>query len=378
MDNNWRKFGRLPDIGTGAIAGYWIGQALAQGATSLGLTYRASGFDGELATTHKEFVAGLVALGGRELIDQYAFLTRHDRCLVTWDDSFVEVDHQTGSGVSFQWGSTDKSFFDALTEYVKTHTKRRSSSGKVFVITTSQNGFKLIEVGMAGEPLIEDNYDEAVVNDFKHVVSDLQSTEPCGRVVLFDGPPGNGKSFAIRALLKAVPDAIFVMLPPNLVSSLSGPGMVSLLIQHQEESRPIILVIEDADECLVSRGSDNMGSISALLNLSDGILGATLNLRIIATTNAGSLNNGQDLDQALVRPGRLCRRIHIPKLQPEQASEVFRRLTGKEHEYTSPVSLADVYRKARDAGWEAPKAERSVGFKPQRSLPPDFFDLDIE
>jgi hypothetical protein len=49
---------------------------------------------------------------------------------------------------------------------------------------------------------------------------------------------------------------------------------------------PILFIIEDADDCLVPRGSGNVSTISSLLNYTDGIFGSMLDLRIIATTNA--------------------------------------------------------------------------------------------
>ncbi len=47
-----------------------------------------------------------------------------------------------------------------------------------------------------------------------------------------------------------------------------------------------MLIVEDADECLVQRGSDNMSTIASVLNISDGILGSILDVRVLATTNA--------------------------------------------------------------------------------------------
>ena len=58
--------------------------------------------------------------------------------------------------------------------------------------------------------------------------------------------------------------------------------------------------------------------------MGDGIMGAMLDARIVATTNAQT----EDLDPAIVRPGRLCRRIDIGELCYEQACEVYERLVG--------------------------------------------------
>ena len=69
-----------------------------------------------------------------------------------------------------------------------------------------------------------------------------------------------------------------------------------------------------------------MGGISAILNTSDGILGSTLDLRIVATTNAKKV----DFDSAILRPGRLCTHIEVDKISTEQAHKIFLRETSKD------------------------------------------------
>ena len=53
--------------------------------------------------------------------------------------------------------------------------------------------------------------------------------------------------------------------------------------------------MEDADATLATRQIDNVGRLSDLLNMSDGILGEMADLRIIATTNAKST----EIDEAV-------------------------------------------------------------------------------
>ena len=56
----------------------------------------------------------------------------------------------------------------------------------------------------------------------------------------------------------------------------------------------------------MTRGSDNREQVSAILNLSDGMLADFLRLQIICTINCSAA----DIDPALLRPGRLlCHRI---------------------------------------------------------------------
>ena len=59
--------------------------------------------------------------------------------------------------------------------------------------------------------------------------------------------------------------------------------------------------MEDAEAVLMPREIDTGFSVSALLNLADGLLGEGLNLQFMCTVNCEIA----ELDAAIVRPGRL-------------------------------------------------------------------------
>lgn len=213
-------------------------------------------------------------------------------------------------------------------------------------------GLEIATLGMAGMPLERNNYDDDVVTSFDHIVQDIARQTPCGKLVILDGPPGTGKTFLIRGLIESA-RAEFVFIPPNLVSSLAGPEIVTTLANErimedtEKAPRPFVLIVEDADECLQERASDNLGSISSLLNMTDGIVGAALDIRVIASTNMNIKNMKQDV--ALLRPGRLCRRIHVGELSEGKVVSIAERLgvdlTGMKF-IELPRTLAEIYRLA--------------------------------
>jgi len=221
--------------------------------------------------------------------------------------------------------------------------------GLVFALAKGMSGYNITRLGAAGTALERGNYTEQVLSDYDHVVSDLNTDKPCGRLIIMAGTPGGGKTFLARALLTQAPKAAFILIPPQMVEDLGGPEILPALTQaKQETSGPIVLVIEDGDHVLVQREKGSMNGISALLNLGDGILGSVLDIRILVTTNAEKLQ----MDPATRRPGRLCRYLSVEALDPQLATKALQRLTGtKVPPYDEPTTIAEVYLKARGMGW---------------------------
>jgi SpoVK/Ycf46/Vps4 family AAA+-type ATPase len=169
----------------------------------------------------------------------------------------------------------------------------------------------------------------------------------------------------------------------GLKSGNDDEPSIEALIQGTPEkkpkkSNPIVIVVEDADACLVKRNGENMSSISAILNLTDGILGDMLDIRIIATTNA----KRNEMDEALLRDGRMSYHLDVGRLSVDEANSIYCRLMDKtdvsyptsEEEAEKGVLLASVYKLAKEHGFrheknpkprsnvKAPKNKRPIGF----------------
>lgn len=339
-------------------------------------------FKGMLVGTIPEIKQDLETLGGRlfQVISPTSFSTNSEKEFqFVWPNAYVKVLVEPRSlETSFCVSAGTSTLFDALCETVKKYLTKVSSAGRFFTIMNDESGMALKNVGVPGVPLQRENYEEEVLEAFDHIVSDLQSSDPCGRCIILDGSVGTGKSYIIRGLIDAVPKCVFVNVSPAMVASLSGPSFVSILLNtHRKYSGvPIVIVIEDADEVLAARALDNMSSISSLLNLSDGLLGSSLNIRVLATTNAGHLSNSTEgIDEAILRPGRLCRRVHVPKLSPQQAGKIYESLTGEKLKFTDDVSIAEVYLTAKTKGkWVPVKDnEKKFGFQVESDIYGDVF-----
>jgi hypothetical protein len=239
----------------------------------------------------------------------------------------------------------------------------------VYVISSSNGCLMLNNLGSLKYNFLRENYENKVLNGFDYIVSEYNKPIPSGRIAIVNGLPGGGKTNLLKGVISAINNSTTILLPAKFVVELDSPSIVSLLLEERADhgyldngnkNKPILFIVEDADDCLVPRDGSNMSTISSLLNYTDGIFGSMLDLRIIATTNADHV----DFDKALLRPGRLCAHIKVDALSPEKASEIFKRVSqGKEKFYDKPVTLAQVYSDVR-GGFIQPDLEKDnkVGF----------------
>jgi len=125
------------------------------------------------------------------------------------------------------------------------------------------------------------------------------------RGVLLLGPPGTGKSTAVRAArgsLEGTGVTVVVALP----GSLLGRDSIDILLHLVRDLAPCLVVIEELD--LVAGEHHRMsdaGRLGDLLNLLDGL--GDDGIFLLATTNRADA-----LDEALTgRPGRIDRRVEV-------------------------------------------------------------------
>lgn len=308
-------------------------------------------------TVDEKFQKYMVNNGGR-LIYRKLKPAGHDT-IYLWQDGIIEL-QITGNYVSLQVLSHNQKFVEEIKEWIRPQWKPAEKTGHIYAIVRNGMHLGLNSIGNAGIPLVAGNYTKKIQDDYAEAINDLNSESPSGRIVIMRGPAGTGKTHLIRAMLLQVPDAMFVLISPEVVTNLAGPELLPLLMNYRGGSTgPIVLVLEDADRCLVTRAGENMSLIQSLLNLGDGILGSLLDIRIVATTNADELN----LDKAITRPGRLSKMLDVNFLDPLTAQQIFRRLlpdasfpieiNGSTNPKDFKVTLAEVYALARKNGWTA-------------------------
>jgi SpoVK/Ycf46/Vps4 family AAA+-type ATPase len=106
-----------------------------------------------------------------------------------------------------------------------------------------------------------------------------------------------------------------------------------------------IIVLEDAEKLIMKRHGDSLdtSSVSALLNLSDGILSDILNIAVVITYNCDT----KEIDPALKRKGRLKVEYKFDLLALEDAKKLALSLNYPQEliddKIKSPMVLADIY-----------------------------------
>ena len=181
---------------------------------------------------------------------------------------------------------------------------------------------------------IEGNYGRTAKSGLQALMGVGRESLPAGRLVLWHGAPGTGKTAAIRALMHEWREWCTSHVVVDAEAFFADPAYVLEVVTSGEPNGWKLIIAEDCDDYLVPQsGAGVRGPLSQLLNLTDGLFGQGSNAIVLLTTNAPV----DRIHPAITRPGRCLSNIEFTQLSAEEVAERTGGLTKM------PMTLADVY-----------------------------------
>jgi len=194
---------------------------------------------------------------------------------------------------------------------------------------------------------IKKNYNDDL--PYKQICK-LIENEGISELLLFYGDPGTGKTTLIKHLINKYPDKNFVFLDGSLLINAQQTNLMSYFLENQDT----VFILEDCEKVLTSREDTINPVMPVLLNITDGIIGDVLGIKIICTFNT-SLDN---IDKALLRKGRLSLKYEFKPLCLEKV----KKLLGKDADsITKDMNLADIYNLKIENDFSKKKTKK-IGF----------------
>jgi 26S proteasome regulatory subunit T5 len=182
----------------------------------------------------------------------------------------------------------------------------------------------------------------------KHLFEAIGIKPPKG--VLMFGPPGTGKTMLARAVAARAKATFLKLAGSQLVQAYIGDGakMVRDAFALAREKAPTIIFIDEIDAVGLKRGGDAHGgkevqrTMLELLNQLDGF-SSTDDVKVIAATNRADV-----LDPALLRSGRLDRKIEFPMPNEEGRAKILEIHSRKMHYNNKAINFKEFARMTDD------------------------------
>ena len=192
---------------------------------------------------------------------------------------------------------------------------------------------------------IKKNYNDDIPYDR---IKELLQSEDSNELLLFYGDPGTGKSTLIKHFISIMPEKDFIFIDGAMLANMQQEKIMSYFLENQNA----IFILEDCERVLIDREHNFNPVMPLILNVTDGIIGDVLGIKLICTFNT-SLNN---IDKALLRKGRLSLKYEFKALDKEKVRKLL-----KDDSIDENMTLADLYNMKQENDYSK-KQTRKIGF----------------
>ncbi|HET7048061.1 MAG TPA: CHAT domain-containing protein [Solirubrobacteraceae bacterium] len=265
--------------------------------------------------------------------------------LLVSGDSLVLIDAGYGD-VGLEVAGTTRAEVDEAARMVRRALESPApQTGRVpvaFWIRGNRRGdVRLREIDAPRFETIADNYAKAAREALERLL--LVDRPEQGRLILWRGEPGTGKSHALRALVRAWSSwcsAHFIIDPEELFGHAGAYMLDVLTWDGDDDDKWRLVILEDSGELIASDARTVAGqALSRLLNITDGLLGQGMRTVVLITTNEPV----KHLHPATRRAGRCLADIEFAALSTEEANG-WLRARGEGRRVDNPTTLAELYR----------------------------------
>jgi hypothetical protein len=292
--------------------------------------------------------------GNPRLEDFFVYLFED---LLIWFDFSADM-------VRFLFRDTHPSQVDEIIRGVRRFRRKRPvNKGRICVLVNASDGLEL-KVLTTHKPRlsVHDNYNDDFQEVHRNILKRL-GHQGKGLVILH-GKPGTGKTSYIRYLATMVRKRV-IFIPPGMAGAITNPGLIELLIDNPNS----LLVIEDAEQLVISRDASRHSPVSAILNITDGLLSDCLNIQVICSFNTDISR----IDPALLRKGRLIAQYEFKELSAKKARGLSTKL-GFQTDIHTPKNLAAIYNQS-DPDYIPDESRPKIGFTSRNPSPSDDLNL---
>ena len=147
---------------------------------------------------------------------------------------------------------------------------------------------------------------------------------PLNRGILLYGCPGVGKTHIVKAIANEINMSFMVVKGPELLNKYIGASeqAVRNLFLKARQNSPTLIFFDEFDSLAPTRGNDTTGVmdrvVNQLLTELDGI-SKKADVYVIAATSRPDV-----IDSALLRPGRIGRKVFCPVPAPDERKAIWK------------------------------------------------------